>query len=60
VRNDGNTWFGVPDDDTVSCDARHQNPVSISGNADGRGRGNLRNSELTRPTHRIIHDEMME
>ena len=97
VRNDGNTWFGVPDDDTVSCDARHQNPVkscheyifeqlnlfskrenlvftkkmvlisrstcscdhsvqsyqltniqnnyfpvSISGNADGRGRGNLK------------------
>ena len=52
---DGNTRLGIPDDDGVQCDARHQDPVPVGRDSDGGGGAGLGEPELAGPTHWVIH-----
>ena len=53
--DDGDTGLGVPDDDGVPGDARHQDPVPVGGDPDGGGGAGLGHGQLPGPAHGVVH-----
>ena len=55
MRDDGDTWLGVPDDDAVEADAGQEDSVPVGGYLDGGGWVSLVGGEEAGPAHRVVH-----